>query len=272
VFARHSTGAVRPPAVAGSFYPRDPGELRTTVARLLIEGAPARQPEKLIGVVAPHAGYIYSGPVAGKAFASIAAAPARFSRALLIGPAHYAPVHGVSAPSALTFTTPLGDIPVDREAVEKLHDAQLVAVDDLPHAPEHSLEVDLPFLQFLLENFAIVPLLVGDVSPEQVAAIIEAVLDERTLLVVSTDLSHYLNDAAARKRDLATAEAIEARDFAKLTSEDACGYRALNGALCTASRRNWRVNRLKLANSGETSGDHSRVVGYGAWEITSVEA
>ena len=160
---------------------------------------------------------------------------------------------------------------VDVDAVESSRDAGLVTIDDTPHTPEHALEVELPFLQSVLEDFTIVPLLVGAASPEQVALVIETVLGKRTLLVVSTDLSHYLDYATAERRDLATARTIERLDYTTLGPNDACGFSALNGALCAASRCNWTVTRLDLRNSGDTSGEQRRVVGYGAWAFTTVE-
>jgi len=254
--------------VAGSFYPRGPMELRAAVDALLSQAEPSRQ-AGLLGVIAPHAGYTYSGPVAAKAFAPVATSGTVVERVLLIGPPHYVPVSGVAAPSAAAFATPLGEVDVDRDAIAALIDAGLVTIDDRAHAPEHSLEVELPFLQAVLGRFTVIPLLVGDAAPEQIAALIGAVLDERTLLVVSTDLSHYLDHASARARDLATAEAIERFDFAKLGPQDACGFAALNGALHAARQEHWGINRLDLRNSGDTSGDRRRVVGYGAWAFSA---
>ena len=174
-------------------------------------------------------------------------------------------------PLRAAFATPLGDVVVDVDAVESLRDAGLVTIDDTPHTPEHALEVELPFLQSVLEDFTIVPLLVDAASPEQVALVIEKVLGKGTLLVVSTDLSHYLDYATAERRDLATAGTIERLDYTTLGPNDACGFSALNGALCAASRCNWTVTRLDLRNSGDTSGEQRRVVGYGAWAFTTVE-
>jgi len=208
-------------------------------------------------------------PWRASAFARLGAPAGAFERVLLIGPPHYVPVRGIAAPSSATFATPLGEIEVDTDAIAALLEAGLVSIDDRAHAPEHSLEVELPFLQRALGRFTLIPLLVGDASPEQVAAIIGAVLDERTLLVVSTDLSHYLDDRSARARDLASAEAIERLDFTRLGPEDACGFAALNGALCAGRHQGWRIERLDLRNSGDTSGDRGRVVGYGAWAFSA---
>jgi MEMO1 family protein len=258
---------IRAPAVAGSFYPRGQAELAATVEALMSRASKSGE-SGLVGVIAPHAGYMYSGPVAASAFARLGPQVRVFERVLLIGPPHYVPVHGIAAPSSQTFATPLGEIELDRAAIAALLDAGLVTIDDRAHAPEHSLEVELPFLQHTLGHFRLIPLLVGDATPEQAASVIDAVLDARSLLVVSTDLSHYLDDASARARDLATAEAIECFDFTRLGPEDACGFAALNGALCAGDRKRWRIKRIDLRNSGDTSGDRGRVVGYGAWALS----
>jgi AmmeMemoRadiSam system protein B len=264
MFAREPGAGTRPPAVAGSFYPREPGELQSTVGTLLGTAKPSGKGE-LLGVIAPHAGYMYSGPIAANAFATVAAANRSFTRVLLIGPAHYVPLRGIVASSADRFATPLGEIPIDLEAVASLVDTGLIGIDDRAHAPEHSLEVELPFLQVVLQHFALVPLLVGDASPREVAAVIGAVMDATTLLVVSTDLSHYLHDAEAKARDLTSALTIERLDDSHLGPHDACGYAALNGALRAAKQTKWRIARLDLRNSGDINGDRRRVVGYGAW-------
>jgi hypothetical protein len=214
---------------------------------------------------------MYSGPVAASAFALVTASAANFERVLLIGPAHYVPLGGVAAPSSARFTIPPGEIEIAKDAIAALEDAGLIMIDDRAHAPEHSLEVELPFLQKVLGQFKLIPLLVGDAAPEHVAAIIDATLDARTLLVVSTDLSHYLGYASARVRDLATAEVIERLDFTRLGPYDACGFAALNGALCAGHQRGWSMRRLDLRNSGDTSGDRARVVGYGAWAFSAEE-
>lgn len=269
MFAREPRSTVRPPAVAGSFYPRGPMELKAAVDALLSQAEPSRE-GSLLGVIAPHAGYTYSGPVAANAFAPVASGTV-VERVLLIGPPHFVPVSGVAAPSSTAFATPLGEVEVDRDAIAALIEAGLVTIDDRAHAPEHSLEVELPFLQAVLGRFGVIPLLVGDAAPEQVAAIVAAALDERTLLVVSTDLSHYLDDASARARDVATAKTIERLDFTRLGPYDACGFAALNGALCAGRQRGWGIKRLDLRNSGDTSGDRSSVVGYGAWAFSAAE-
>lgn len=269
--AQEPASGIRPPAVAGSFYPREQAELTATVEALM--SRTSRSGERgLVGVIVPHAGYMYSGPVAASAFASLESEVNVFDRVLLIGPPHYVPVQGIAAPSFRSFATPLGEIEIDRAAIAALLDGGRVTIDDRAHTPEHSLEVELPFLQHALGLFRLIPLLVGDATPDQTASVISAVLDARTLLVVSTDLSHYLDDASARTRDLATAEAIERFDFMRLGPEDACGFAPLNGALCAGNRQRWCIKRIDLRNSGDTSGDRGRVVGYGAWALSKASA
>lgn len=270
MFAREPRMGARPPAVAGSFYPRGAGELQIMVETLLGHAKPLGKGE-LLGVIAPHAGYVYSGPVAARAFAEVAAARERFTRVLLVGPPHYVPVRGIAASSVGGFATPLGEIAVDVKAVASLVDTGLISIDDRAHAPEHSLEVELPFIQVVLGRFALIPLLVGDAAPQEVAAVIGAAMDGRTLLVVSTDLSHYLDYSDAKARDLASASAIERLDDSKLGPYDACGFSALNGALRAGRDESWRIARLDLRNSGDTSGARGRVVGYGAWAFFAAE-
>jgi AmmeMemoRadiSam system protein B len=262
---------LRPPDVAGSFYPRGESELKAIVESLLAEPKSSGR-GRLLGVIAPHAGYMHSGPIAASAFAEVPAAGHSYARVLLIGPPHYVSVRGIAASSAKAFATPLGDVPIDTDAIGYLVDQGVVSTDDRAHAPEHSLEVELPFLQTVLGDFTLIPLLVGDASPQDVAAVIGAIMDGRTLLVVSTDLSHYLDDVSAKARDRATAAAIERLDYATLGPYEACGFSALNGALCAAQERGWMIRRLDLRNSGDTSGDRSRVVGYGAWSISAKPA
>ena len=238
---------IRPPAVAGSFYPAGRGQLKAELHALLA-GANDSPKAELAGVIAPHAGYMYSGPIAANAFAPLTGSGRPCERVLLVGPSHYVPVSGIAAPSSTAFATPLGEIPVNQDTIAALIDAGLVGVDDRAHAPEHALEVELPFLQTLLGRFTLIPLLAGNAAPEEVAAVIGAVLDERTLLVVSTDLSHYLDYATAQARDRATAEIIERLDYDRLGPYDACGFAALNGALCAGCQRGWSIARLDLRN------------------------
>jgi AmmeMemoRadiSam system protein B len=216
-------------------------------------------------VIAPHAGYAYSGPVAAAAFACLRGATA-IRRVVVIGPAHYVPVRGIAVPRTKAFDTPLGRVAVDGDALAAIAPLPFVTADDGPHAPEHALEVELPFLQAVLGSFALVPLLVGDARPQQVAEVLARLWSgPETLLVVSSDLSHYLGYDAARRRDEATAAAIERGEWADLGPSDACGFLAVAGLLIEAARRGFFARRLALCNSGDTAGPRESVVGYGAW-------
>jgi AmmeMemoRadiSam system protein B len=253
--------------VAGSFYAANPQRLAADVVGLLatVPPHPGALPKALI---APHAGYIYSGAVAAAAFARLRGSASAIARVVVIGPAHYVSVSGIAVPSADAFATPLGRVPVDREALASIGNLTGVVEADAPHAPEHSLEVELPFLQTVLGPFRLLPLLVGDAKPGAVADVLEAVWGEAdTLLVVSSDLSHYHDYDTARRRDGATAAAIERHDWACLGANDACGFLPLAGLLMQVERRSLNVERLALCNSGDTAGPLDRVVGYGAWAI-----
>jgi AmmeMemoRadiSam system protein B len=245
-------GPVRRPAVAGSFYPSDPDELSALVAALL-ESAPRRPPAK--AVVAPHAGYAYSGPIAASAFRAL---PSGVTRVVLLGPSHFALLRGLAAPRAAAFETPLGRIPLDiPEGLPR---------DDAAHLREHSLEVQLPFLQVALGNFRLVPIAVGDAGPTEVAGVLASVWGgPETVIVVSSDLSHYLPYDEARRADGETARHIE--QLVPVPGAAACGAAPLNGLLFEAARRGMRCERLDLRNSGDTAGDRSRVVGYGAFAL-----
>jgi MEMO1 family protein len=256
---------IRPPAVAGSFYPDRPDRLRTAVEDYLAaaEAPPGGSGAK--AVIAPHAGYVYSGPVAGHAFAALRVAAAKLRRVVVIGPAHFVPIRGLAAPTATAFRTPLGEVPVDRAAIAAILDLPQVRLADAPHAGEHALEVEMPFLQTILDSFALVPLLVGQARAAKVAEVLGALWGgEETAIVVSSDLSHYLDYASAHRRDAATAAMIEALE-PMLGPDDACGHLPIAGLLIEAKRRGMQASRLDLRSSGDTAGPKDRVVGYGAW-------
>jgi AmmeMemoRadiSam system protein B len=255
---------VRPPAVAGSFYPDDPVLLAGTVDGYLAD-APRRAGATPRALVAPHAGYVYSGPVAGSAFGTLRGAAGRFRRVLLLGPSHYVAIAGLALPAAEAFETPLGRVALDPSARSALADLPQVRVADAPHAREHSLEVELPFLQRLLGEFLLVPLAAGDATDEEVAQVLERLADDTTLVVVSTDLSHYLPYEAARRADRRTSDAIEALRPEAIGDLDACGRVPLRGLLRWARARGLACERLDLRNSGDTAGPPERVVGYGAY-------
>ncbi len=260
---------IRPPAVAGSFYPADPRALRAMIESFLAAarpalGRPVGPPPK--AVIAPHAGYVYSGPVAGTAFAALSAvAGPRICRTVLLGPAHRVAVRGLALPGAAAFATPLGEIEIDAEAVAAIADLPQVVESPAAHASEHSLEVELPFLQVLLGGFSLLPLVVGDATGAEIAEVLERVWgDGETAIVVSSDLSHYLPYDDARRVDAETAEQILAL-AGPLDARRACGARPIDGLLLAARRRGMTASLLDLRSSGDTAGDRGRVVGYGAF-------
>lgn len=258
--------SIRPAAVAGAFYPGDPSQLaREVAARLLEAGVPPSGERPPKALVVPHAGYVYSGPVAASAYARIAPLRGRVTRVVLAGPAHRVFVRGAAVPQAGAFATPLGVVALDEEALGRLRRLAFVETSDRAHALEHSLEVHLPFLQTQLGDFRLVPVVVGGASPDEMADLLDAVWGgEETLVVVSSDLSHYLPYAAARARDRATADRIVAL-APRLEPEDACGAAPVNGLLALARRRGLEAELVDLRNSGDTAGGRGDVVGYGAF-------
>jgi MEMO1 family protein len=260
---------IREAAVAGLFYPDDPAELRRQVLAFLAE-TPVRpesaSPPKAL--VAPHAGYRYSGPVAASAYAALGPAADLVRRVVLLGPSHRVPFRGIATTSADAYRTPLGLVPVDRAAVAAILDLPGVTPLDLAHRPEHSLEVHLPFLQVLLHDFTLVPLVVGDAAPDTVAAVLDRLWGGReTLIVVSSDLSHYHDYQTARQLDAETCRAIEMLREDRLDPHRACGFHPLAGLLRAARARGLTLTTLDLRNSGDTAGPRSEVVGYGAWAV-----
>ena len=261
---------VRPPAVAGTFYPGDETQLAAAVRGYLEEAAGAMgadsRPPAPKAIIVPHAGYVYSAPVAARAFTAVRGLAGQVSRVVLLGPAHFVNFRGIAAPAAASFETPLGALAVDRAAIEAVADMPEVVLSDAPHAREHSLEVQLPFIREVLGEVSLVPLAVGDVESEAVSRVLDRLWGgPETLVVVSSDLSHYHAYAAAQRMDAITAAAIEALDGARLGPEDACGYCGVAGLLSAARRRGLAVERLDLRNSGDTAGPRDQVVGYGAW-------
>jgi hypothetical protein len=258
---------IRPAAVAGLFYPADPGELGAVVDRVLDVTVPDDEALPK-AVVVPHAGYVYSGPTAGVAYARLARLRGRVTRVVLLGPAHRAWVEGLAVSDADAFATPLGIIAVDDALRRRVLAHPAVRVDDRAHAAEHSLEVQLPFLVRTLGSFTLLPLAVGDARPAEVASVLDLVWGgSETLVVVSSDLSHYHDYATARARDARTAAAIVAGDDEAVSDDDACGARPIRGLLHAARRHGLSVRLLDLRSSGDTAGDRERVVGYGAFAL-----
>jgi AmmeMemoRadiSam system protein B len=255
----------RRPAVAGSFYPAQPDRLRREVVELLADAETALKitPKALI---APHAGYVYSGRTAAAAFATLSPTAQTFARIVLIGPAHYVAIRGVALPTADTFETPLGRVPLDRAALNEITNLPFVSRNDAAHAPEHALEVELPFLQIVLPAFTLLPLVVGDATAHEVGQVLARLWSgPETLLVISSDLSHYHAYGTARRLDAATAAAIENGDWTALGPGQACGYLPIAGLLIEANRHKLKARRLSLCNCGDTAGPRDQVVGYGAW-------
>lgn len=265
--------AIRLAAFAGRFYPGSPGELEASVRAYLAEakiseGPAAKAAKNQVpkAIIAPHAGYIYSGPVAANAYARLAPARGRISRVVLLGPCHRVPVRGLALSGADAFATPLGNVPLDKKTCAELARLPQVEVFDDSHALEHSLEVHLPFLQVVLGSFALVPLAVGDATEAEVAEVLDRAWGgPETLIVVSSDLSHYLSYDRARKLDAATCAAIEHLDGAAIGRDQACGRVPVKGLLALARRKGLSVATADLRNSGDTAGPRDQVVGYGAW-------
>jgi AmmeMemoRadiSam system protein B len=255
---------VRPAAVAGMFYPDAPDRLAGDVRSYLAHASSgaARTPKALI---VPHAGYVYSGPIAASAYALVAPLRDTVKRVVLLGPAHRVAVRGLATTGATAFETPLGEVRIDIHGVATALAFAQVTVSDAAHAYEHALEVQLPFLQTVLRDFALVPFAVGHVTTGEVAEVVDALWGgPETLLVVSSDLSHYHPYAEAKRIDRATADAILAMS-PTLDHEQACGATPINGLLQCARKRGLVPTLLDLRNSGDTAGDRTRVVGYASF-------
>lgn len=260
--------AIRPAAVAGTFYPGEASALAAEVAAYLAEAPREAREAPPKAIIAPHAGYIYSGPIAASIYACAVGLRGTVRRVVLAGPAHRVYVAGIAVPSAGAFASPLGNVPVDLEAVAALRKLDFVQVSDPAHALEHSLEVHLPFLQSVLGSFHLVPMVVGDAMPQEMALAFDTVWGgEETLVVVSSDLSHYLTYDSARRRDRETAQAIVNLE-ARIVPEEACGAAPINGLIHAARRHGMAARLVDLRNSGDTAGGLDRVVGYGAFAFT----
>lgn len=272
--ARHACDShtTRLAAVAGQFYPDDPDELRAQVSGYLAcAQSVTDEPPK--AVIAPHAGYMYSGPIAGSAYACLAQGRDTIRRVVLLGPSHYESFRGLAASTASAFASPLGTVPMDEAALEKAGTLAQLTYLDQAHRQEHSLEVHLPFLQVALGDFTLVPLLVGKASPEEVAQVLEKLWGgAETCIVVSSDLSHYLGYEEAQATDRAAAAAIEALDLDALEPDQACGCRPIRGLLRAARDHGLRCRTLDLRNSGDTAGRRDRVVGYGAFAFLEAKS
>jgi len=273
-----SQKSTRLPAVASMFYPGDFEELRHEL-RGYLNGSICKKNvstqnnndiSDIRGLIVPHAGYVYSGEIAASAYRLLLQKRGKYKRVLILGPAHHVWISGAAFPSVEFFETPLGKIKLDKLTMEQIiKKLPWVSVNEKAHSQEHCIEVQLPFLQETLDDFLLIPMVVGETKPEQIAEVIyQFIEDKETLIVISTDLSHFHDYETATANDLRTANAIEHLELENLYSEDACGIYPLKGVLSVAQKKNWEVYRLGLCNSGDTSGDRHRVVGYGAWAFT----
>ncbi len=266
---------IRRPAVAGRFYPGDALSLRSLIAEQLGEShrpPPEIEPRRPKAIVVPHAGYIYSGRVAAAGFDLLRRPGPRIERVVLLGPAHTVALEGMAISSADVWETPLGTVPVDTECRDRLAARPHIAVDDRPHALEHSLEVEVPFLQSVLRpGWTLVPIVVGNALPEWVADTLDACWGgDETLIVVSTDMSHFEPDARAREHDLRTALDVLASRETQIGTRDACGARPLKGLIVAARRHGLRPELLSTANSADAGADPDRVVGYASFAYEPV--
>lgn len=258
--------SVRPPAVAGTFYQADPGLLEVEIRRYLATAAPTQLDFPLRMLIVPHAGHVYSGPIAASGYRLLAAG-SDWSRIVMLGPSHFVPFPGLALPDATAFQTPLGAVAVDAAGVAELLQDRLVAPSSSAHKREHCLEVQLPFLQIVAPGVPVVPVLTGAVDVVAAAGLIGPLLDDETLLLVSSDLSHYRDAATARRLDARTAQAIVDLQPDLLDYESACGRTGIQIALLIARDRGFRAELLDLRNSGDTAGPPDRVVGYGTFAL-----
>ena len=257
----------RPAAVADMFYTGNPAQLRAEIQSMLAESHISTTIPKAI--IVPHAGYIYSGSTAASAYAQIIPAKDKIHHVVLLGPCHRVALSGLATSSADFFETPLGRIPIDHKLNEKVLKFPQVQEFNQTHAQEHSLEVQLPFLQEILNDFSLLPLVVGDASSTEVHEVLEAVWgDDETLIVISSDLSHFHDYKTAQQMDSATCHAIENLEGDQIHYEQACGRNPVLGLLLSARKHNLKVTTLNLRNSGDTAGSKDKVVGYGAWAFT----
>lgn len=262
---------IREAAVAGLFYPQQPEKLRAAVRQYLNDAVPSNIPAgSLKAIVGPHAGYVYSGPIAGSAYAPLKDCARRIRRVVLFSPAHRVYVKGMAASSAEVFRSPLGQVALDHAAVDGLLKLPGVQIHDAAHAPEHGVETHLPFLQEILgaSGWTLVPLLVGEAEPGDVVPVLEALWGgPETLVVISSDLSHFLDYASARELDGRTAKAIVDLAPERFVENSACGRIPLAALLAVAKEKGLRAAQLDLRNSGDTAGSREQVVGYGAFVI-----
>lgn len=262
--------SIRPTAVAGSFYPKQASELNNMLEKFLSQYA-ANDSVNIAtpkAIIAPHAGYIYSGQTAASVYSNLEQVKDKIRRVVLLGPTHRVSVKGIALPSNTHFASPLGNVSIDTQSLKKISAHNFVNYIDEAHTQEHSLEVHIPFLQKVINNFVLLPILVGNATPEQVATILKELWgNDETLIVISSDLSHFLNYETASKTDRNTTELIEKFDYEHIGSKQACGCMPMRGLLKLAQEKNMTIQTVDLRNSGDTAGTKDRVVGYGAYAL-----
>ncbi len=270
---------IRQPAVAGTFYPGQKEILVDEVNALLevarMEASSTQQSDFQLSpkaIIVPHAGYIYSGPTAAAAYASLASVSDSIKRVILLGPVHRVPVRGLALPGTAVFATPLGEIQIDKDAVAAIEKLPQVVESTAAHEQEHSLEVQLPFLQMMLADFTLLPLAVGDATPQEVAEVLDTLWGgPETLIVISSDLSHFLPYQTAQIVDGETVQNI-LQFRGTLNHQQACGGTPVNGLMLAAKQHHLQSHLLDLRNSGDTAGDKDQVVGYGSFAFTEEQA
>ncbi len=259
---------IKMPNVAGSFYPADRADLSAVLDQCFAHSKQAEQiTDKLRAIVAPHAGYIYSGSVAASAYNNLEKIKDQIKTVVILSPSHFFGFAGIALSDVSHFRTPLGDIEVDHGLQQVILDFPQIQVRPEAFEREHALEIHLPLLQTVLENFKIIPMIVGQTSPEEVQSVIQALDQEGVFFVVSSDLSHFHNYETCQNLDSKTTKAIEEKSIDNIGGNDACGYYPLRGLLSWANDKNLNIKNIDLRNSGDTAGDKSRVVGYGSYLV-----
>ena len=265
--SKDALSRIRPAAVAGMFYPNDPQQLKSEINQYLSHASSSASTTPK-AIIVPHAGYVYSGPVAASAYRLLLSEIQKIKQVILLGPSHHLAFRGIATPDVDYFATPLGKVKVNQPLCLRAQTLDFVHADSLAHKQEHSLEVQLPFLQVMLADFALTPLVVGDCAEEDVAQLLELLWDgEDTLIVISSDLSHYHNYQVAVRLDSQTSHAIEQLQPENISLQNACGKTPLNGLLTLARKKQLKIDCLDLRNSGDTAGSKDRVVGYGAYAV-----
>ncbi len=252
--------------VAGLFYPSEPEELKSMLETFVNTAKSVNNLTR--AVIAPHAGYVYSGPIAGSAYKALYSSKENIKNVIILSPSHNCSFDGVATHSAQAFSTPLGDIEVNQELKEKIASLPFIKELDEAFIREHALEVHLPFIQYVLPHAKILPLVVGQTYPEEIQMLIETLWnDPSNAFVISTDLSHFLSYMQAQKLDSLTAKQFERKLFQEIHHEQCCGYFPVRGMLKFAKEHGLKISTLDLRNSADTAGDKGRVVGYGSFMI-----